>query len=53
MRVRGTHYQEVIDHLPEGATLVLQDVAWEDYEQSLLSDRRDASGRFTGANSFS
>jgi hypothetical protein len=37
MRVRGTHYQEVIDHLPEGATLVLQDVAWKDYEQ-LLDD---------------
>ena len=37
MRVRGTHYQEAIDHLPEGAILVLQDVAWKDYEQ-LLDD---------------
>jgi Uma2 family endonuclease len=37
MPTRSTPYQEAIDHLPEGAILVLQDVPWEDYEQ-LLND---------------
>ena len=41
MRIRTTDYREAVDHLPEGATLVLQDVPWEDYEQILedLADR--------------
>ena len=40
MSARSTDYREAVDHLPEGATLVLQDVPWEDYEQ-LLEDLAD------------
>lgn len=41
MSTRATDYREAIDHLPEGATLVLSDVSWEDYEKLLdeLADR--------------
>jgi Uma2 family endonuclease len=36
-----TDYREAVDHLPEGTTLVAQDVSWEDYERLLeeLADR--------------
>jgi len=36
-----TDYREAIDHLPEGTTLVVHDVSWEDYERLLeeLADR--------------
>ncbi len=30
-----TDLREAVDHLPEGAALVMQDVPWEDYEQLL------------------
>ena len=36
-------YREAVDHLPEGAILVLQDVPWDDYEQ-LLDDLVDRPG---------
>lgn len=41
MSTRSTDYREAVDHLPEGATLVVQDISWEDYEQLLeeLADR--------------
>ena len=34
-------YREALDHLPPGATLIVQDVSWEDYERFLeeLADR--------------
>jgi len=36
-----TDYREAVDHLPEGTTLVAQDVSWDDYERILeeLADR--------------
>ena len=36
-----TDYRQAIDHLPEGTTLVVHDVSWEDYERLLeeLADR--------------
>lgn len=37
MSTRTSDYKEAIDHLPIGATLVFEDVTWEEYEQ-LLSD---------------
>ena len=43
MSTRTTDYREAIDHLPEGATLVLSDVSWEDYE-TLLEDLADRPG---------
>jgi Uma2 family endonuclease len=41
MSIRTTNYREAVDHLPEGAALVIQDVGWEDYEELLeqLADR--------------
>ena len=36
-------YRQAIDHLPEGATLVLADVSWEDYER-LLEDLTERPG---------
>lgn len=33
MSTRSADYKEAVDHLPEGAMLVLQGVTWEDYEQ--------------------
>ena len=43
MSTRSTDYREAVDHLPEGAILVLQDVPWDDYEQ-LLDDLVDRPG---------
>jgi Uma2 family endonuclease len=42
MSTRTAEYLEAVDHLPDGATLVLLDYSWEDYERLLddLSDRR-------------
>ena len=37
------NYRDAIDHLPGGATLVLQEVPWEAYEQ-LLEDLSDRPG---------
>lgn len=37
---RTAEYLEAIEHLPDGATLVIQQSAWEDYER-LLEDLRD------------
>jgi Uma2 family endonuclease len=36
-----TDYREAVDHLPAGATLVVRDVSWDDYERLLeeLGDR--------------
>ena len=41
MSTRRADYREAVDHLPEGGTLVVQDVSWVAYEQLLdeLSDR--------------
>jgi Uma2 family endonuclease len=38
---RVSDYREAVEHLPGGATLVLRDIAWEEYEQLLdeLADR--------------
>ena len=43
MSTRSTDYRAAIEHLPEGATLVLQGVAWEEYEH-LLEDLVDRPG---------
>lgn len=43
MSTRSANYKDAVDHLPEGATLVVQDVSWEDYEQ-LLDDLGDRPG---------
>jgi Uma2 family endonuclease len=43
MSTSSADYREVIDHLPEGATLVLQEISWEVYEQ-LLDDLADKPG---------
>jgi Uma2 family endonuclease len=43
MSTRSSDYKEAVDHLPEGAMLVLQGVSWEDYEQ-LLEDLIDRPG---------
>jgi len=43
MSTRSTDYREAIDHMPEGAMLVLQDVPWDDYER-LLEDLPDRPG---------
>lgn len=40
MSTRTADYLEAIEHLPEGATLVIQRVSWDDYEQ-LLRDVTD------------
>ena len=42
MSTRSAGYRDAVEHLPEGAILVLQDVSWEDYEQlvdDLAEDR--------------
>jgi Uma2 family endonuclease len=41
MSIQTRDYMEAIDHLPEGATLVLQQFTWDDYERLLeeLIDR--------------
>src|SRR5687768_7933228 len=41
MSTSSADYKDVIDHLPGGATLVFEDVAWDEYEQLLeaLADR--------------
>lgn len=36
-------YRDAIEHLPNGATLVLRDVAWDEYER-LLADLVDRPG---------
>ena len=43
MSTRSVDYKETIEHLPEGALLVLQGVSWEEYEQ-LLDDLADRPG---------
>ena len=43
MSARSTDYRDAVEHLPEGAILVLPDVSWEDYEQ-LLDDVSDRPG---------
>ena len=43
MSTRSIDYRDALDHLPEGASLVVQDVAWEDYER-LLDDLVDRPG---------
>jgi Uma2 family endonuclease len=43
MRARVADYREAVDHLPEGGTLVFQDVTWEEYEQ-LLNEMEDRPG---------
>ena len=43
MSTRTMDVSQAIDHLPEGATLVLVDVSWEDYEQ-LLEDMTERPG---------
>ena len=43
MSTRTIDYRQAIDHLPQGATLVLSDVSWEDYEQ-LLEDLTERPG---------
>jgi Uma2 family endonuclease len=40
MSARTAEYLNAIEHLPEGATLVIQQFTWNDYE-SLLEDLRD------------
>src|SRR5262245_12901688 len=35
MSTRTTDYLDAIDHLPSGATLVVQEVTWDEYEQLL------------------
>ena len=41
MSTRAGDYRNAVEHLPEGATLVIRDATWEDYERVLedLSDR--------------
>lgn len=43
MSTRTADYRDAIDRLPEGATLVLRDCPWDEYERLLedLSDRRN------------
>lgn len=43
MSTRSRDYLDTIEHLPEGATLVLQQFSWDDYERLLesLIDRRN------------
>jgi Uma2 family endonuclease/predicted nucleotidyltransferase len=43
MTTRSADYRETIEHLPEGALLVLQGVSWEEYER-LLKDLVDRPG---------
>lgn len=43
MSTRPTGYAEALDHLPAGATLVVQDVSWDEYEQ-LLNELADRPG---------
>jgi Uma2 family endonuclease len=43
MSTRSIDYRDAVDHLPEGAALLLQDVSWDDYEQ-LLNDLADRPG---------
>ena len=43
MSTRTGSYVEAIDHLPDGAILVLPQVSWEDYEK-LLEDLADRPG---------
>jgi Uma2 family endonuclease len=40
MSSRTSNYLDAIEHLPDGATLVLHEFSWEDYER-LLEDLRD------------
>jgi Uma2 family endonuclease len=35
MSTRTTDYREAIGHLPDGATIVVQDVSWQEYEKVL------------------
>jgi Uma2 family endonuclease len=39
MRTRTTDYLDAIEHLPDGATLIFQDVSWDEYER-LLEERK-------------
>ena len=40
MSARTADYLDAIEHLPEGATLVIQQFSWDEYER-LLEDLRD------------
>src|SRR5438128_1931197 len=39
MSTRTIDYRDAVEHLPQGGTLILQDVTWEDYEHLLDADR--------------
>jgi Uma2 family endonuclease len=41
MAIQAPPYVELIEHLPDGATLTIPEVSWEDYEE-LLKDLGDA-----------
>jgi len=43
MSTRSIDYRDAVDHLPNGASLVFQDVSWEDYE-ALVEDLWDRPG---------
>ena len=43
MSTRSAEYMEAIEHLPSGATLVFQQVGWDQYEE-LLEDLADRPG---------
>jgi Uma2 family endonuclease len=43
MSTRSVDYRDAVDHLPNGASLVFQDVSWEDYE-ALVEDLWDRPG---------
>ena len=43
MSTRAADYLDAIEHLPEGATLVIHQVSWDDYER-LLEDVLERPG---------
>ena len=43
MRSRTASYREAIEHLPDAALLVFEDVVWDDYE-TLLEDLEERPG---------
>ena len=43
MSTRAADYLDAIEHLPEGATLVIRQVSWDDYER-LLADMLERPG---------
>ena len=44
MCTRAQHYLEAVEHLPDGAVLILHGVTWEEYEE-LLEDMNDWPGK--------